>query len=240
MYPRRLFVLALTSVLVIACSKKKEPAAVRNELKTETENGALVYYLPNPTLKGEMSIEQALAQRRSQRNFLDYSLTAQQLSQLLWAAYGTTGKDKRTAPSAGARYPLEIYALIGNVKNIVPGVYKYDVQHHKIVCTINKDIKKELTEAALNQEMIHVAPCCLFYAAVYSRTVDQFGLRGSERYVCMDLGHSAQNVYLQATAMNLGTCAIGQFKDDAVKTLMNLPKEEIPLYIMPVGRFIAL
>ena len=94
-----------------------------------------------------------------------------------------------------------------------------------------------MASAALDQDMIEAAPACLFYSAVYSRSTNAYGRRGSERYVCMDLGHSAQNVYLQAEALHLGTCAIGAFNDLAVKRLMQLPDHETPLYIMPVGRY---
>ena len=95
----------------------------------------------------------------------------------------------------------------------------------------------KLAEAALNQEMIADAPVSLFYSAVYARTMQRYGARGREHYVPMDLGHSAQNVYLQAEALGLGTCAIGAFNDEQVAKVMNLPDEEEPLYIMPIGRY---
>ncbi|MEO0075723.1 MAG: SagB/ThcOx family dehydrogenase, partial [candidate division WOR-3 bacterium] len=100
-------------------------------------------------------------------------------------------------------------------------------------------VKKSLAEAALNQEMISDAPACIFWSAIFERTTQFYGHRGRDRYVCMDLGHSAQNVYMQAEALRLGTCAIGAFDDDRVKKVMQLPAEEVPLYIMPIGKYYA-
>ena len=227
------------------CSEKVKTPEEKTDL-VKMENSQLTYVLPSPRFEGEISVEEAIYQRRSHRSYLKEAISAEDLSQILWAAYGITHPltgypqtrgGLRSAPSAGAKYPLEIYALVGNVRGIEPGVYRYDSREHKITRVIDKDIKKELSIAALNQEMISVAPACLFYSAVYSRTTDKYGDRGRERYVCMDLGHSAENVYLQAEALHLGTCAIGAFDDAEVRKVMQLPEEEEPLYIMPIGRY---
>ena len=210
------------------------------------EEAPLTYILPAPATDGEISVEKALANRRSQRRFQDSALSAEQLSQILWAAYGVTAPKPerptlrgglRTAPSAGALYPFEIYAVVGNVKDIAPGTYKYDPQEHKIVRTIDKDMREELCAAALGQKMVKETPVTVFYSAVFSRMTNKYGERGRERYVCMDLGHSAQNIYLQAEALNLGTCAIGAFVDSEVSRVLQLPEEEEPLYFMPVGYY---
>ena len=215
-----------------------------NAALTKTENAQLTYILPSPKTAGSVSVEEALANRRSHRHFQNRELSAEQLSQILWAAYGITKPvpDRpvlrgglRTAPSAGALYPFEIYAVVGNVTGIEPGFYKYVSQEHKIVRTIDKDIRKELSAAALGQAMVRDAPITVVYCAVFSRMTQKYGERGRERYVCMDLGHSAQNIYLQAEALHLGTCAIGAFKDGSVSALLQLPTEEEPLYLMPVG-----
>jgi len=209
-----------------------------------TEGEKTVYYLPTPSIKGEMSVEESLNSRRSRRSFLNDGVTDKDLSQILWAAYGVTKPSTnpnikgglRTAPSAGARYPLEIYAVVGNVPGIEPGFYKYDASAHKIVLILQGDLRKDLTTASLNQKMIQDAPFSVFYSAVYSRITDRYGDRGRERYVCMDLGHSAQNVYLQAEALKLGTCAIGAFNDEMVKNVLKIEEPEVPLYIMPIGK----
>lgn len=207
------------------------------------ENGK-VYTLPAPSLKGTMSVEEALQQRRSRRQFMDRELSMEQLSQILWSAYGITAKRDgtpalkgglRTAPSAGALYPLEIYVLVGNVKGIEPGLYKYNSKDHSICCTISGDLRNEAGSAAYNQKMIKEAPAILIYSDAYDKSSKKYGARGKERYVFMDLGHSAENVYLQAEALHLGTCAVGAFSDEALKKLFQLPADEEPIYMMPFG-----
>lgn len=209
------------------------------------DGNPITYTLPVPDLKGSRPFEEVLSQRRSRRSFADNALTVEEISQILWAANGISEstdhpqKDNnlRTAPSAGATYPLELYLLVGNITGIDPGVYRYIPSGHTLIRIIDRDIKAEMASAALNQDMIETAPACLFFTAVYNRSTMVYGRRGAERYVCMDLGHSAQNVYLQAEALYLGTCAIGAFNDLAVARLMHLPDHETPLYIMPVGRY---
>ena len=241
------YILILFSVTLLnfGCMGKVNTSEKTTGL-TKIDSTQLTYALPAPRIKGVLSVEEALSHRRSHRSYLKDAISAEDLSQILWAAYGITKPmpknprlmgGLRTSPSAGALYPLELYALIGNVKDIEPGVYKYIPPGHKIIKIIDKDIRRELSIAALNQEMISIAPACLFYSAVFNRTAEKYGNRGRERYVCMDMGHSAQNVYLQAEALNLGTCAIGAFDDVQVKEVMQLPEEEEPLYIMPIGKY---
>jgi SagB-type dehydrogenase family enzyme len=209
------------------------------------DRNTLTYTLPVPDVKGSRSFEEVLSKRRSRRSFSRSAVSVEEISQILWAANGIsetldhsrTDRKLRTAPSAGATYPLELYLLAGNITGIDPGVYRHNPFEHSLTRIIDRNIKTEMASAALDQDMIETAPACLFYSAVYDRSTNVYGRRGSERYVCMDLGHSAQNVYLQAEALNLGTCAIGAFNDLAVIKLMHLPDHETPLYIMPIGRY---
>ncbi len=205
----------------------------------------LVYTLSSPKTVGTMTVEEALANRRSRRAFTNEALSEEELSQIVWAAYGVTkpvpqnprlGGGLRTTPSAGALYPMDLYVIVGNVTNIESGVYKYSPKDHSITRIINKDIREDLAKAAYGQTMIKDAPASLLYSAIFSRTTQKYGDRGRLRYVCMDIGHSGENVYLQAEALKLGTCAIGAFNDPAVSELMQLSKEEEPMYIMPFGR----
>ena len=205
----------------------------------------MIYILPAPRTDGDMSVERALAARRSRRHFQDRALSKEQLSQILWAAYGITYPipnhpnlrgGLRTAPSAGALFPLEIYVIVGNVEGIEPGVYRYISSEHKLVRTIAGDMRNQLSDAALGQRMISDAPATVFFSAVFSRMTGRYGPRG-RRYVYMEIGHSAQNIYLQAEALGLGTCAIGAFTDSRVRQVLQLPANEEPLYIMPIGYF---
>jgi len=206
------------------------------------ETQQLTYILPAPELDGEVSVEKALANRRSHRQFQDKSISMEHLSQILWAAYGITSPRPepnlrgglRTAPSAGATYPLEIYVVAGNVEGLEPGVYRYVSEEHKLVKTVSGDVRNELTEAALGQRMISAAPVTVFYSAIFERTTERYGERGIH-YIYIELGHSAQNVYLQAEALQLGTCAIGAFTDERIREILDLPENEVPLYLMPLG-----
>ena len=201
----------------------------------------LTYALSAPQTDGAVSVERALNNRRSQRDFRDQALTHGQLSQLLWAAYGVTSQqgmsERRTSPSAGALYPLEIFAVVGDVTDIEPGVYRYVPNGHRIVRIVEGDMREALSQSVhvVNQDTVAIAPVSICYSAVYERTTEVYTVRG-DVYVHMEVGHSAQNVYLQATAMELGTVAIGTFSNrGAMHEMMNLQADEIPLYLMPVG-----
>ena len=233
-------------VVFLGCNTKTTTNEGNNIGLMQTDDTPLTYILPAPNTDGTVSVEKALANRRSHRQFTNEALSPAQLSQILWAAYGITeSKDSpaflrggfRTAPSAGALYPFEIYAVVGNVNEIEPGVYKYISQENKIMKMIDEDMREALCAACWGQKMVQEAPVTIFYSAIYSRTTNKYGERGRERYVCMDLGHSAQNIYLQAETMQLGTCAIGAFVDEEVSKVLQLPAEEEPLYLMPVGHW---
>jgi len=209
-----------------------------------TDGSRRTYVLPAPATDGAVSVEAALANRRSQRLFQDRAISMEQLSQILWAAYGITLPSAdaqlrgglRTTPSAGALFPLEVYAIVGNVEGIEPGVYRYVPDGHKIVRVVDGDVRNELMRAALYQQMVGAAPAAVFFSAVFGRATARYGERGI-RYTYIELGHSAQNVYLQAEALGLGTVAIGAFIDGAVSRILGLPANETPLYIMPIGYF---
>lgn len=191
--------------------------------------------LPAPHTTGTVAVEAALFQRRSIREFTTASLTVQQLSQLLWSAQGVTHpRGFRTAPSAGATYPLELYAVVGNVEGVPSGVYLYDPAEHILRLRNSGDRRPALATACLSQSWVREAPASLVLTAVYERTTNRYGKRGVQ-YVHMEVGHAAQNVYLQATASGLGTVIVGAFNDSAVAECLGLPTQEVPLAVLPVG-----
>jgi SagB-type dehydrogenase family enzyme len=212
----------------------------------EIHSEEAVLDLPEPKTDGETSVEQALGNRRSIRTYTDTPLTLAEISQLLWAAYGITmpiedGPDflrggLRTAPSAGARYPLDLYIVARNVEGLRAGVYWYKSETHQLVTIASEDRWEALSEAGFYQSHFETATAALVYSAVFERNTSKYGERGRERYVCMDLGHSAENVYLQAYALKIGTCAVGAFGDIALKQAVGMTKPEEPLYIMPLGK----
>ena len=196
-------------------------------------------YLPPPSQKGSISLEEAIAQRRSIRRFTPEPLSQLQLSQILWAAQGIsdTSLKLRTVPSAGATYPLEVFVACGKncIEGIGDGIYHYNIDSHSLTLHHKRDARFELAKAALDEEIIYQAPVNIVICVLYERTTLHYSSRG-ERYVHMEVGHAGQNIYLQATALGLATVAIGAFDDEQVRELLRLDKQYKPLYIMPVGR----
>ena len=208
---------------------------VRKEPHAGNEAGDIII-LPEPRDSCEISVEEALLERRSVRNYKDEALTLAEVSQLLWAAQGITHPGGyRTAPSAGALYPLEVYVVAGNVDGLQAGIYKYRPQRHELEKVDAGDVRAELCAAALDQEFIEDSAAVLVFAAVYERTTGKYGERGV-RYVHMEVGHTAQNVYLQAVSLGLGTVVVGAFDDDEVEKLLQMQDDERAVCIMPVGR----
>lgn len=192
--------------------------------------------LPEPKYSSKISIEGALLERRSMRDYKKGPLMLSEVSQLLWAAQGITDpKGFRTAPSAGALYPLEVYIVVGNVSDLPAGVYKYKPRGHELVRISKGDKRSELSAAALGQPWVKGGAAVIVFSAVYERTTQKYGERGI-RYVHIEAGHAAQNVYLQAVSLHLGTVVIGAFDDKVVKSIMNMTPKEEPLVIMPVGK----
>jgi SagB-type dehydrogenase family enzyme len=186
--------------------------------------------LPKPSVKGKVSVEEALRSRRSVRSYAKRDLTLEQVSQLLWAAQGITDDRRglRAAPSAGALYPLEVYV----VKN--DGLFHYVPEAHRIEPISEKDVKPELARACWGQGYVEEAAIDIVICAVYERVTGKYGQRGV-RYTDMEAGHAAQNVFLQAEALGLASVPIGAFDDNAVARILGLPREVRPLYVLPVG-----
>ncbi len=186
--------------------------------------------LPTPALSGPMPLEEALARRRSVREFDTIPLTRAELGQLLWAAQGITDeRGFRTAPSAGALYPLEIYAVTAD------GVFHYEPQGHRLSQVSAGDARQALQQAALDQTAVGRAPAVFVIAAVYERTARKYGAERSPRYVHLEAGHAAQNLLLEAVALGLGAVPIGAFDDREVQQVLGLPADHEPLYLIPTG-----
>jgi SagB-type dehydrogenase family enzyme len=192
--------------------------------------------LPKVDAIGGMTLVEALRARRSLRDYTKHALKLEELSLLLWAGQGITGKaGERTAPSAGALFPLETYMAAGYVEGLAAGTYKYDAKRHALTCLSHTDVRSDLYRAALRQECVRDGAVIIVIAAVYKRTTRTYGERGI-RYVHMDTAHAAQNILLQATALHLGSVVVGAFDDDRVRDTMKMDRDEDPLYIIPVGR----
>ena len=188
-----------------------------------------VIQLPEPASGGGMSVEAALAKRESVRHFASLPLTTSQLSQILWAAQGITRDwGGRTAPSAGALYPLELYLALRD------GFFHYVPLNHQLLRVSDHDFIDDLAAVALGQQCIRESSAVVVIAAVYERIEQKYGRRG-ERYVKVEAGHAAQNILLQAVSQGIGAVPVGAFYDDDVRKVLSLPSDHEPLYLIPMG-----
>jgi len=231
MFNKKLF-----AILPMFCLALSLSACSPSDNSTLPLKDGMKVTLPEPNYDGDVSVEEAILNRRSIRNYINQPLTLQEVSQLLWSAQGITNTyGNRAAPSAGATYPLETYVLVGKVYGIGKGIYRYNPQQNELIKVLDGQHGAALANAALNQWFIAEAPLDIVITAIYERSTARYGERGI-RYVHMEAGHAAENVYLQAFALGLGTVVVGAFNDDGVSKIMALADNEVPLYIMPVGR----
>ncbi len=183
---------------------------------------------------------ETLRARRSVRAYADSPLPVQALSRLVWASGGETGRREhglayRTTPSAGALYPVETYVSCRNVEGVAPGVYRYLPAGHILEPVRSGDISKDLADAALGQPFVARAAAVFVWTAVVERCTVKYADRGY-RYIYMEAGIVSENLHLAATALGLGSCAVGAFSDGAVDALLGLDgTDEIALLLQAVG-----
>lgn len=206
----------------------------------KTYPGAESISLPEPAHLGIKSLWDVLKSRRSIRDYASGHISMQELSQLLWAIQGATAKMGqyilRTAPSAGALYPIETYVLANQVKDLQAGIYHYDVRQHRVEVVKKGNFGAEIAQAALNQDMLQQAAVVFIWTAVVDRSKWKYRER-AYRYIYMDAGHIGQNAYLAAEALRLGCCTVGAFFDDEVNSTIGVDGEkEIAVYLCAVGR----
>jgi SagB-type dehydrogenase family enzyme len=207
-------------------TKNGYQTAIAQEKETQAET----IQLPEPKYDGEVSVEKALLERRSIREYKEDSLTLSEVSQILWAAQGITDPKTghRTAPSAMATYLLNVYVLPGKVIGLPMGLYRYEPAHHDLLKIAGGDMKAKLFDAA-GQAPIQKAPAALVITGLNAKTKNP-------NWFYLEAGHAAQNVYLEGVSLNIGTVVMGGFKEDAVKKALNLPADETVIYIMPLGK----
>jgi SagB-type dehydrogenase family enzyme len=204
---------------------KEYPGAARTSVKLEA--------LP------EGSLWEALAARRSRRTFSGAAIGRETLAQLIFAAQGATARGGglvlRTAPSAGALFPIETYLVVNHVTDIAPGLYHYEVRRAELELMRAGAIGPELAGATLGQDMVARAAVTFIFSAIPDRSSYKYAQR-AYRYLYLDAGHIGQNLYLAAEALGLGCCAIGAFLDDEVNALLNLdPRSETVIYLAAIG-----
>lgn len=188
-----------------------------------------VTHLPTPTTAGSDPLVEVLAARRSIRAYSSQPLDRMTLGALLWAAQGTTTVDgRRTAPSAGALYPLEVYAATAD------GLEHYLPDGHRLARLDDRDHRRRLAQLAAGQEWLADAPVVLVLVGVETRTAAKYGDRAA-RYVAIEAGHATQNILLRATDLGLGATPVGAFDDAAVAAELGVPPGHAPLLLVPVG-----
>ena len=204
----------------------------------KTYTGAKMVKLPEPTYRGA-TVEEAVRKRRSHRNYSKQPLKLEQLSQLLFAAQGLTGKmygePLRSTPSAGALYPMEVYVVVNNIEGISRGIYHYNVRQHALELIKEGDFRRQITDAGLEQEMLGKAGATFVLSAIFDRARYKYGDRAF-RYVYIEAGHISQNIYLQAESLGLGSVCVGAFFDEKVNGLIGVDGEkEAVVYLHAVG-----
>jgi SagB-type dehydrogenase family enzyme len=194
--------------------------------------------LPDPRGYQGLSLEHAIETRRSVRDYASQTLSSDELSRLLHAAQGITERrwGFRAAPSAGALYPIELYAVVHDVAGIEPGTYHYAVPEHGLELLQPGDFRATIVGAGLGQAFLGQANVCFVLSAIFQRTRWRYRER-TYRYILIEAGHVGQNLYLAATSMGLGACAVGAFFDDDLNDLLGLDgQEEAVLYVISVGK----
>lgn len=219
-----LLAIGVAVVIVMSCASSGSDASISPSIVSTGPRS-----LPSPQTTSQVSLEAALDQRRSVRSFLPDPLTDEEIGQLLWAAQGVTDPlGHRTAPSAGALFPLELYAVT------TTAALHYEPAGHTVTVRLHGDHRPDLQAAAWGQDPVGEAPVTFVITAVVERTAGKYGERAT-RYVRLEAGHVAQNILLQAVALGLGAVPIGAFVDERVAALLELPGAERPLYLVPVG-----
>jgi SagB-type dehydrogenase family enzyme len=222
----------LLAVVLSACTAFPTSPTSEPSTQDDLEPAVMINTipLPQPDLFGGMPLEEALSNRRSTRGFQDTPLTDAHIGQLLWAAQGITHPSGlRTAPSAGALYPLEIYAATQD------GLFHYRPHTHSLEKLLEHDPRPALYQAALRQNPVLEAPLVIVISAVFERTAQKYGEARTPQYVYLEAGHAAQNILLQAVALELGAVPIGAFHEDQVSDALSLAPDQTPLYLIPVG-----
>ncbi|MCP4632041.1 MAG: SagB/ThcOx family dehydrogenase [candidate division Zixibacteria bacterium] len=232
----RFFFLIIIPVIAIAVlsDSSNHKACADNQTAMVSDEDTIS--LPQPKLEGKISVEETLAKRRSVREISDAVIEIEKLSQLLWAAQGVTHKRKgfRTAPSAGAKYPLEIYIFAGNVLGLQPGLYRYLPEGHKLVVIANYDKRRVLGRAIYKYERIIHSAAVFVIGADFERTQIKYGTKRGPHYVYIEAGACAQNIALQAEALYLSTVCLGAFDDVFAAQACQMNTEQ-PILIMPIG-----
>lgn len=235
---RQVFQLAATAGLAFSAFLPFKAGNVSAKVQKSYRKKEKAMSLKPPLQDGPMSVEKAIKQRRTVRSFGNVAMSIRQFSQILWSAQGITEDKgfKRAAPSGGALYPADVYAVVGEncVENLVAGVYHYQPGHHSFAKVAKGDRRNELAIASLSQMWMAGARVLFVITAEYGRITCKYGERGV-RYALMEVGHISQNIFLQCQSLGLSAGIVGAFDDGKVASAAGVLKNHEPLIILPVG-----
>ncbi|HHT18215.1 MAG: SagB/ThcOx family dehydrogenase [Euryarchaeota archaeon] len=235
-----IILLSVFLIVYIGYSVFMPPVGVKDQPINQSREILATVDLPQVEIASNMSVDQAIQNRRSVRRFSATPLSLKDVSQLLWAAQGITDFERnfRTTPSAGGVFPMEIYLVVGNngVQELEAGIYHYNPFNHTLEMIVRGDMRYNLSQAAHKQKWVNDAPINLIITGNYLKMQNKYSDKNlCTRFVDMEAGHIGQNIYLEAASRGLVTVAIGSFYDDQMISLFKLPANETPLYIYPVG-----
>ncbi len=192
--------------------------------------------LSRPSFAGGLSTEQAITRRASIRAYAAEPMTEPELSRVLALTGGLTRDGRRSHPSSGALYPIETYAVVHNVAGVPPGVYHYGVEHHALHQVRAGDFREYVVEHGLGQQFLGECAAVIYLTMIFQRMRFKYGER-SYRYGLVEAGHLGQNLYLAATSLGLGVCAVGAYDDRGINDLLMIDgTEEVSVYLLSLGR----
>jgi SagB-type dehydrogenase family enzyme len=185
------------------------------------------------------NFHEVLLNRKTVRNFSHKPISIEQLSYLLWASTGIQRNERgfefRTAPSAGALYPIETYLVVNNVANVAQGIYHYNIKNHHLEELMPGDYREKISTAALKQNLCQHASVVFVWSAVFERSKWKYQQR-AYRYIYLDAGHIAQNLALAVNALGLGSCQIAALFDELSNEIFELDGEkESVIYMTAAG-----
>ena len=195
-----------------------------------------IIMLPEPQRISNFSLEEALQKRRSRRNYSGEPISLEQLSQLLWSAYGITKEPfYKTVPSAGACYPMTIYVSVVKVKGLKSGFYQYIPKEHQLELISTDNFTDQIYTCGYNQGCLRNQAITILMSADFDKITTRYGKR-AYRYTYMEAGHISQNIYLQTESLDLATVAVGAYDEETLNKILPIPNKEDIIYLMPVGK----
>lgn len=186
--------------------------------------------------KEDSQFENLIDYRESQRIFSDNSVSFLEFSKILGSCRIVDQKrkpERRTYPSGGARFPVELYTICYNIEHLSNGAYHYNMKDNSLELLLKKDLNNRRRE--LISPYLENPVATIIFTSVIARSEVKYGLR-SYPYSLIEAGHMGQNILLAATEIGIGSCPVSGFLDDSIKNILDLTVDEIPIYSISIGK----